>query len=105
MTREERKEAKQKQEAAGYVRARASIIMAALRAESIVSLRVAVKAALDTVKREIWSLAGDTREAVQKHVQAALAATDYRLDKAESTDLGVEKHRLGRLLSLAPTKE
>jgi hypothetical protein len=57
------------------------------------------------MKRELWSLAGDTREAVQKHVQAALVATDYRLDTAESTDLGREKHRLGKLLSLAPAKE
>ena len=102
MTREESKELKSKLEAAGYIKARANIIMEALRADSITSLRVAVKAAMDTVKREIWSLAGDTREAVQMHVQTALAATDYRLGRAETTDLGVEKHRLGRLLKLGP---
>jgi hypothetical protein len=101
MTREDRREAKSRKTAAGYVKAHADLIMEAMKATSITSLRAAVKAALATVKREIWRMAGDDREAVQLHVQAALAATDYRLDKAESTDLPAEKHRLGKLLKLA----
>jgi hypothetical protein len=103
-TREEIREVKSRLEAAGYVQARVSIIMAALRAESIGSLKAAVKSALDTVKREIWFLAGDTREAVQMHVQSALASTVHRLDKDDIIDLPTERYRLGLLLKLAPEK-